>query len=239
MTRHLPMRMFVLTVLSLVTGLGQAQHLTYTEWQQQAFSDMRLMPKYGNRPKNAKMLASDSALVAQTLAAIPDRHQAADHLVGLGFGLLREGNLIHAMYRFNQGWLLEPKNPSVHRGFGAFFMALDRTDEAARHYSEGLAIDSTDSRLMTDLSAAFLAGEYNLRDTEPEKADQLLRGSIGLLERALRYDPKSAEAHFKLCVAHMRKGDCAEARRYRDACKELDGQRISPEFDASLNAKCP
>lgn len=237
--RHLPMRIALLVLLSGGLGHCEAQHLTYPEWQERSFRDMRLMPMYGNRPKNEKVLASDSAFVAQTLAAIPDRRKASDHLAALGFGLLREGNMTHAMYRFNQAYLMDPKNPATYRGYGAFFMAMDRTDEAGRLFADGLALDSTDSRLMTDLSAAFLAGEFNLRDKEPEKADQLLNGAIGLLERALHQDPKSTEANFKLSVAHLRKGDCAKARAYRDVCKDLGGSQITPEYDVTLKARCP
>ncbi len=216
-----------------------AQHLTFEEWQKQSFIDIRLMPQYGNRPKSPEMLASDSPFVALTLAAIPDRHTAADHLVDLGFEQLRGGNMTHAMFRFNQAYLLEPKNPSIYRGYGAFFMALDRTDEAGRLYADGLAIDSTDSRLMIDLSAAFLAAEYTSRDKEPEKADQLLDGAIKLLKRALHYDPKSAEANFRLSAAYLRKRDCTQAWRYFDACNELGGSHLTTELGPVLKAKCP
>jgi len=237
--RHMPMRIPVL-LLFVLTYLGSfAQHLTFEEWKEQSVVDMRLMPHYGNRPKNQKMLASDSTFVALTLASIPDPHTAADHLVDLGFGLLREGNMTHAMYRFNQAYLLEPKNTNIYRGYGAFFMAMDRTDEAGRVYADGLAIDSTESRLMIDLSTAFLAAEYNARDREPEKADQLLAGSIKLLRRALQYEPKSTEANFKLSVAYLRKDECLEARKYRDICEELGGAELTLEFEGALQRKCP
>ncbi|HRH68605.1 MAG TPA: hypothetical protein PLB89_03770 [Flavobacteriales bacterium] len=233
------MRTLLLLLWVAVHGPSIAQHLTYLDWQKQSFVDMRLVPRYGNRPKTPEMLASDSAFVAQTLAAIPDRHKAADHLVDLGFQLLREGNMTHAMFRFNQAYLLEPKNPSIYRGYGAFFMAMDRTEEAGRVYADGLEIDSTDSRLMIDLSAAFLAEEYAIRSTYTEKADMLLNGAIGLLNRALHYAPKSADAHFRLSAAYLRKGDCAQARRYYDACNDLGGARLTEELGPVLQAKCP
>ncbi|MBL7962271.1 MAG: hypothetical protein JNM31_00370 [Flavobacteriales bacterium] len=233
------MRSSALVLFVLVYCGSFAQHLTFEEWQKQSFRDLRLMPQYGNRPKSPEMLASDSAFVALTLAAIPDPHTASDHLVDLGFVQLRDGNMTHAMYRFNQAYLLEPKNPSIYRGYGAFFMTLDRADEAGRLYADGLAIDSTDTRLMIDLSAAFLTQEYNFRATAPDKADTLLNGAIGLLNRALHYAPKSADAHFRLSAAYLRKGDCAQARRYYDACIDLGGSQLTEELGPVLQAKCP
>ena len=233
------MRIAILFFLMQVSASSIAQHLTYSEWQKQSFGDMRLMPKYGDRPKNAEMLASDSAFVAQTLAVIPDRDTASDHLVDLGFGLLRAGDLTAAMFRFNQAYLVDPKNPSIYRGYGAFFMSLDRTSEAARQYADGLALDTTDTMLMTDLAAVFLAEEFNLRQVEPAKADLMLDGTIRLLDRVLVRDPKSSEACFKLSVAHLRKGQCKEAVRFRDQCKTLGGTQVTAECEALLKAKCP
>lgn len=233
------MRHFLFFVLVQLSASSVAQHLTYAEWQQKSFIDMRLMPNYGNRDKSPEMLASDSAFVAQTLAVIPDRATASDHLVDLGFELLRSGDMTAAMFRFNQAFLLEPRNPSIYRGYGAFFMALDRTAEAGRQYADGLALDTTDTLLMTDLAAVFIAEEYTLRATEPAKADQLLDGAIRLLDRVLVRDPKSTEACFKLSVVYLRKGQCKEARRFRDQCKELGGTQLTAEFEALLAAKCP
>ncbi len=228
-----------LVLLLLWPAFLGAQHLTYAEWQWKAAHDMRLMPRFDGREKNAEQLASDSAFMAQTLAMEPDRENASEHLAGLGFGLLREGNLTHAMYRFNQAYMLSPWNPEVYRGYGGFFMALDRSTEAGKQYAEGLVIDSTYVPLMNDFAAAFLAEYHINEDKDPKAAEQLLTGAIRLLERALRYDPKNAEAAFKLSVCHLAKNDCAKAWEYRDRCKAYGGGQLTPEFEAQLKGKCP
>ncbi|MGV3637376.1 MAG: hypothetical protein ACO1NQ_06970, partial [Flavobacteriales bacterium] len=100
-----------------------AQHLTHREWLQQSFIDMRLVPAYGGRLKNAEQLASDSAFIAQMLSVNPDRHACAEHLIDLGNDLLAKGDMVQAMYRFNQAYLMEPGNARIRRGYGAFFLA--------------------------------------------------------------------------------------------------------------------
>jgi Flp pilus assembly protein TadD len=223
----------------LLPSLLGAQHLTYAEWQWQSARDMRLAPRYDGRQKNPEQLASDSAFVAETLAVIPDRQQASDHLVDLGFEQLREGNMTHAMYRFNQAYLVMPNNPDIYRGYGAFFMALDRSTDAGRQYLEGLAIDSTDTALMTDLASALMTDEHRLKDSDPERAEKSLTGAINVLERVKLLEPTNAEAAFKLSVCYLYKGDCTWAWRERDRCDANGGAPLTPEFEAQLKAKCP
>ena len=229
--------LFVLTMGS--TFLSSAQHLTYPEWQMQSARDMRLMPRFDGRQKNPEQLASDSAFLAQTLAVEPDRTKAAEHMAQLGFQLLGEGNMVQAMYRFNQAYLLDPKEPEVFRGYGAFFMALDRSTDAGQEYVNGLMIDSTNVPLMVDFAAAFLAEQNQMKGKDPEKADQLLDGAIRLLDRARTFDPQNAEAAFKLAVCHAVKGECSAAWRYHDMAKTLGSTSITPEFKAQLQLDCP
>ena len=232
------LRIPCLLLVLLPSFLG-AQHLSYAEWQWQSVRDMRLAPRYGERQKNPEQLASDSAFVAQTLAVIPDRQQASDHLVDLGFEQLREGNMTHAMYRFNQAYLVEPENPAIYRGYGAFFMALDRTADAGRQYLDGLAIDSTDTALLNDFAAALMADEHRFKDSDPEKAEKSLNGAINVLERVKYLEPTNAEGAFKLAVCYLYKGECLWAWRERDRCAANGGAPLTPEFEAQLKAKCP
>jgi len=233
------MRSLLLVLLIGSTSLLSAQHLTYSEWQWQSAVDNRLAPRYGGRDKTAEQLASDSAFVAQTLAVEPDRRKASEGLTQLGFQLLREGNLVHAMYRFNQAWLLDPSEPEIFRGYGAFFMALDRSTDAGQEYAYGLMVDSVNVPLMVDFSAAILAEQHQMETKDPEKADLMLSAAIRLLERAMRFDPKSAEAAFKLSVCHVVKKECAEAWRYHDLAVSLGSTSITPKFEAQLKAECP
>lgn len=216
-----------------------AQHLTHREWLEQSFRDIRLLPAYGGRDKNAEQRASDSTFVAQMLAQNPDRHLGAEHLLDLGFGLLREGNMVHAMYRFNQAYLLEPLNPRIRRAYGAFFVALDRSGEAATEYQKGLELDSANVPLMLNMSSVCLTEYYNHRDTAPDKATQLLNTATVLLKRAVALEPKNAAALFKLSVCHLRKGECTEARdRYAEALA-LDPTGVDQTFGDSLKRECP
>lgn len=233
------MKAFVLVLFAVIIHAATAQHLTYREWQEQSFRDMRLMPEYGNRPKNAEMLASDSDFVAQTLQAIPDPRKASNVLVDHGFELLRSGDMTKAMFRFNQAYLVDPKNPAIHRGYGAFFIALDQNTEAAKQYQKGLALDSTNTALMTDMAGVFLAEHYNLKADEPEKSAQLLDGATGLLLHAVELDPWNAEAHFKLSACYLNKKECDKAWTYFEKSVQLGSPSADEVYRAQLMRACP
>lgn len=232
------MRLIPLFFVLLIQPL-MAQHLTHRQWLEQSFRDMRLAPAYGGREKNAEQVASDSLFVAQMLAVNPDRHAGAEHLLDLGFDHLRNGDMVSAMYRFNHAYLMEPGNPRIRRGYGAFFMALDRSSEAATEYHKGLALDSANVPLMMDMASVCLTEYYNFRDAEPDKAKQLLNTATVMLKRAVALEPKNAHARFKLSVCHLRKGECEDAwTHYREALA-LDPKSVEESFGGSLRKECP
>lgn len=233
------MRSLSIVLLCSSTLFIQAQHLTHREWLEKSFRDMRLAPAYGGRAKNAEQLASDSAFVAQMLATNPDRHACAEHLLDLGFDHLRKGDMVSAMYRFNHAYLMEPGNPRIRRGYGAFFMALDRSSEAAAEYQKGLALDSANVPLMMDMASVCLTEYYNNKDTKADQAAQLLSTATVMLKRAVALEPKNAHAHFKLAVCHLRKGECDDAwKRYNEA-RTLDPGSVEESFEGSLRKTCP
>lgn len=228
----------IILLLSVPLWL-QGQHLTHREWMERSLRDMRLAPAYGGRPKNAGQLASDSAFVAQMLSANPDRHACAEHLLDLGFDHLKKGDMVSAMYRFNHAYLMEPGNPRIRRGYGAFFMALDRTNEAAAEYKKGLALDSANVPLMMDMASLCLMEYYEHKDRNAADADQLLATATVMLKRAVALEPGNAHAHFKLSVCHLRKNGCEEAwEHYRQAIS-LDPDSVEENYEATLGKGCP
>jgi len=232
------MRLAPLLLLLIPHG-SLAQHLTHREWLIQSFRDMRLVPAFGERPKNAEQQASDSAFVAQMLATNPDRHACAGHLLGLGFDLLRQGNMVHAMYRFNHAYLMEPENPGIRSGYGAFFVALDRPEEAAVEYQKGLALDSANVPLLLDLATVELGMYHDHVATEPDKASHALGSAKEHVERAVALEPNNALARYKLAVCQMLRGDCSEAWTSYRRCMAQDPEVVQDSFVGTLRRSCP
>ncbi|TXI78195.1 MAG: tetratricopeptide repeat protein [Flavobacteriales bacterium] len=228
--------------LLLLLALGpwglHAQHLTHREWLIQSFRDMRLAPAFGERTKNAEQLASDSAFIAQMLAVDPDAHACAEHLIGLGFEQLRQGNMVHAMYRFNHAYLMEPQNPAIRRGYGAFFVALDRPEEAMAEYQKGLQQDSSNVALLLDLATVQLGFFQDHHAEDPERSERLLRQASANLDRLLRHHPGNGGALYRTAVCRMFTDDCAGAWANYRQCREA-GAEVEDGFERTLRARCP
>ena len=83
-------------------------------------ADRSLSPKYGSGPKDPAEQAADVDLFAAVDKQYPgDRKRAAEDAAKRGWKALRARRLDEAMRRFNQAWLIDPKNGSALWGMGA------------------------------------------------------------------------------------------------------------------------
>lgn len=208
------MKALTLLLAALLSLTAQAQHLTYTEWQQKAALDMRLAPRFGDREKNAEQKASDAEFIALMLAADSAPRKASDLLLAHGFERLRAGDLTSAMYRFNQAFLMDSTNTDIYWGYGSFFMELDRPLMAHTMFRAGLSLDSTNVHLLTDEATAYLAERHPYTSTDSAYAAELLDKAIATLERALRHDPAYHPALQRMVVCKSQRGDCRAARTW-------------------------
>src|SRR5437899_1211183 len=93
--------------LYYLTSFGQ--QMTIDEWNEQAKSNIRLLPKYGHAIKTAGQKNADKEFIESTLKQFPTPGKASEHLIELGFKYLYK-DIKTAMYRFNQAYLLDSTN---------------------------------------------------------------------------------------------------------------------------------
>jgi len=231
----------ILTTLLLCCAVGAwSQTISFAEWQVLSAQDMRLLPRYGDKQKNAEQVASDEEFVRLTLASGGAPKQASEHLVSLGFELLRGGNMVHAMYRFNQAYLVRPTSSEVYAGYGAFFMSMDRPMEAHEQYNAGLAMDSTNTRLLTGEATAQLYDRYQYQLEESDRqADRCLATATKLLTRSFELDPKNADTAYKLAVCQEALMNCEKAWKFYDLSLTLGVQTSDESFPVQLKKTCP
>lgn len=229
------MRTALLLLLALTLHRAGGQHLTHAEWARRALTDVRLLPRYGDREKTPAQRASDAAFLAELLATDSVPRAASDRLVGHGFHYLKEGDLTKAMYRFNQAWLADSANAAAYWGFGAFFLELDQPALARLWLKRGLERDSARYELL-DLCAAALIGEaHAMRARSDAAADRLVEEAAALLERAIDLEPGRSAAVCRLAAVRLARKECPEARRRDAECQALGGAALGPRLDAA----CP
>jgi len=231
-----------ITVLTLTT-FGQkvsdviGQTMTLEKWDEEAKTNIRLLPKYGHAQKTKAQKESDREFIEMTLKQDSTNRKASDHLVSLGFRYLYR-DIKTAMYRFNQAYLLDSTNTDIYWGFGGVYMTLGDYAKAKKQYQAGLAINPNNTHLLTDYGTYFMAQYYALRPIDEKGAFTDLESAITYMVKSYELDPSDQNTTFKLSVCYWSKGDCDNAWRYYDICKTLGGQPITEEYTNDLKKKC-
>jgi tetratricopeptide (TPR) repeat protein len=131
------------------------------------------IPMYGQpeikRPEFAKEMDED--FIEEASSGFGGNRYKASHAWATVAGdYLKKGNHYYAMRRYNQAWLLDPKNYRVHWGFGQIMLERTKYDEAIRHFEKAkeLINDSyQEPALLTDtgIASSFRANSFSNNQT--------------------------------------------------------------------------
>ncbi len=231
------MKPLLLIVITLFFQTTFAQQITLKEWNEQALTNIRLLPKYGNKEKTDGQKEADKEFIETTLAKDTSHRKASDHLIELGFKYLYR-DVKTAMYRFNQAYLLDSTNSDIYWGFAAVYMVLQDYKKAEKQYQEGLLVNPKSTHLLTDYGTYFIVQHYNLRSTDVTGAMSNLNTAIDYMKKSYQLDSKDPNTAFKLSAAYFENGDCANAWKFYDECKALGGQPITDDYTKDLTEQC-
>src|ERR1700724_1191140 len=81
-----------------------SQQMTLDQWNEEAKTNIRCLPKYGRVEKTTGQLEADSKFIQNTLPEFASRRLASEHLIELGFKYIYH-DVKTAVYRFNQAYL--------------------------------------------------------------------------------------------------------------------------------------
>lgn len=228
------MKNVLLTVLIIFTsllGYGQST-AAYKLWKFEAQNDVRLMPKYGGVEKVNNWEDDDATFIRTILKVDKTNEKASARLVQLGFSYLGKGDFNTAMHRFNQAWVLNPKNEDIFWGFGVLYYCFNDFDNALKQYDEGLLLNPNNSGIITDKATVFMT-----RFNQTKQAGNLTT-AIQLLLTSFEIDPNNEKTAYKLSVCYYLKSDCDYANRYYQLCKSLGGRSITKEYAAAIKKLC-
>lgn len=231
------MKTFFLSITLLFFTLQlTAQEMSLQQWNQEAQTNIRLLPKYGQLPKNEHQKNADKEFIEATMKQFPDARKASDHLIALGFKYLYK-DIKTAMYRFNQAYLLDSTNADIYWGFGGIYTTLGDFKKAARQYREGLSVAPKNPHLLTDYGTWFMAQSQS-NPGDNKQSGELLDSAIYYLEKSYTIDPKDQNTSFKLSAAYFYKGDCKNAWKYWDICTAAGGDPITEDYTEALKKQC-
>ena len=226
------MKYIITLIISLIYSYSFAQQITYKQWQEEAKIEIRLLPEFGNVPKTKSQNDADQELIANQLKLDGTHRKASESLVKLGFDYLYNGNIKTAMFRFNQAWLLDPKNENAYWGFAVIYFNFQDYTEALKQLEKGLMINPNSSNILTDKATIYMA--YYQSDNNPDQ----LNKAIEIFNQSYKIDSSNQNTLFKLSAAYFYKKDCSNANRFYNECMKLGGQQISPGYGEALKQLC-
>jgi len=224
--------------LSLYSLTLSAQQLTLDQWNEQAKTNIRLLPKYGYAIKTEDQKKADQEFIESALKQDTTNRRASNHLIRLGFQYLYT-DITKAMYRFNQAFLLDSANSDIYWGYGGVYMALGDFPGAREQYTAGLAVDPKNTHLLTDYGTYFLVQYYTQKPLDEKAALTRLDSAIDYMTRSYEIDRKDLNTTFKLAVCYLQKKDCKNAWRYYTECLPPGVQPIPADFTNALKEQCP
>ena len=232
------MKTFITILISLFYSfLTFGQQISLEEWNNEAITNKRLIPKYGYQIKNTKEKEADIDFIKTALANDTTNRKASNHLIQLGFDYIYK-DLKTAMYRFNQAYLLDSTNSDIYWGFGGVYMTLGDFENAEKQYSIGLSINPNNTHLLTDYGTYFMTQYFELKNVSEKDAFINLDLAISNLMKSYNINPNDENTTYKLSICYWYKNDCKNALKYHDECKLLGGKPINVGYTKELMRKC-
>lgn len=226
-------------LLCFVTNLA-AQNKNYEKWISIAQEDPSLQPEYGNIEKTPKQLNSDKEFVDKLLAEYKgDKIGASNKMMELGFQYLYEkSDFITSMRRFNQAFLLNPKNANIYYGYGSIYFNLGALEEARKQYDKGLRIEPNNFEILTDYGTTYLGDYYDKANSEPTKANENLNLGLEKLIQSYNINPNYPSTPYKLSIIYLYKNDCENSKKFLNLTKEIDSEIITQDYLNEFNSIC-
>ncbi len=113
------------------------------------------LPMYGHIQKTTRQQQTDKEYIKTMTEDGRSPEAAAEYVARIGWNAFYEGDCSLAIKRFNQAWLLNPKNQLALWGFACICLDRGQVEEAVRYYR--MAIDSgpENSKLQKDYEDAL------------------------------------------------------------------------------------
>lgn len=202
------------------------------------------LPMFGqpNIARSEELKKADETFIRDSTLRYGNRQAGSNTLAAQGWAAVRSRQVDLAMQRFNQAWLLNPKNYSVFWGFGAVLSEKGKLTEALEHLetARGLVEDPAQRvALLCDLGAVHSAYAARLpADRQLERAQHFVLANSRFTE-SLENDPKFAPSWREWAISLYDQERYSEAWIRVKKARELQAEPFPPEFLKKLSAKMP
>lgn len=202
------------------------------------------LPMFGQPaiPRPEPLKKADEDFIRNNTLRFGNRTAASNALATQAWNALRAGQPDAAMQRFNEAWLLNPKNYRVFWGYGALLSQRGRLKEALEHLETARElIDDPRQRvaLLCDLGTVYSEYAARLpRNRELERAQHFVLANSRFTE-SLENDPTYATSWREWAMSLYEQERYSEAWVKVKQAREHHAEPFPPEFLKKLSAKMP
>jgi tetratricopeptide (TPR) repeat protein len=197
---------------------------------------------YGGMDRNAypQLKAGDEQLIRDATGAFSSREAASKAWVDQGFRFYNNNDSPAAMRRFNQAWLLNPKNPEVYWGFAAVLYDRNQYCQALNMVELGMSKGSMQPGFLPDAALIYTGCGWENKALTPEARQAYYLKSEELFAKAYA-DPSVRKEYtlFHWARAMYARADYAGAWAKVSEYRKVVGKEFAEEFLVNLRAKMP
>ena len=204
-------------------------------------------PMYGGETSSAAITA-DSKRNEVLIRQLGSPEAAVKKTLDEALATYQRGYFELAIHRYNQAWLLDPKNPEVFNGFALVLDAQGREDEALAIYQKCLELNPHHAMTLCRLARQYqnkavreLLNASVDRNVE-EDARRSLEEALKLYQKATQETKLEVDLSFiyyQWAIALAVKRDYAGAWEKVHLSKKYGGQFVEPKFIEALSEDLP
>lgn len=202
------------------------------------------IPMYGQpeieRPEALRL--ADENFIKQASDGFGGREKASQTWALEGDRFMSEGNFDYAMRRYNQSWLLNPKNFQAYWGFGRVLLEWGQLDESLKYFEK--ANQLVDDQFQKVALLADTATAYSVKANRTSVDNRMERAKYFSLanqyyEESVRLDPSYPNSWRSWARSLYFEGRFAEAWEKVRKARSLGAPEFPPQFIKSLEEKMP
>ncbi|GAB2572559.1 tetratricopeptide repeat protein [Spirosoma areae] len=190
------------------------------------------LPLFGERAKTVAQIDQEIHFLNDCDRNFASRPDASNFFAARGWDYVADGKLDTAAHRFNLSWLLNNRNADAYWGLGVVCYQKNHLPDAIRMLRRGLAVDDSNTVLMTDLATV------EIKHFQEKPNTDLLAEAEKHLQRALALNP-NAISYQKLSVVNYLKADYTKAWDYLHQASSLDVSGLDLGYLSDLLARQP
>lgn len=174
---------------------------------------MDQQPMYGGVDRNAdaRLKAADEQFIAGVTKEFGSRESGSQRFVEQGIRYYRQDDYSSAMKRFNQAWLLDPKNPEVFWGYAMVYHDEGKLCEAREMIERAMALNLSKPIALADGGRIYTLCATRGGGLDAATKARYIAQSDALYGQADAAAPNSDYIQGSWATAYFWRGDYARA----------------------------